>query len=339
MTILKDDPTKDEPAILTLPPDDPDVIALAKAQADLEAAEKAETDPEKPEAEAKPEAAAAAETPPEEITIPKARFDEVNARLREAELDKARLEGALATAAELAKAKPAGEEAAEEPQLTPEQVDAHFDKLVEDVDAKFDAGELSAVEWRQKARQLEKIRNETLDQLAAKNAPAEDDAPVESLSLAEATNHLVKERPWIEKVTADEWEDLRPLAIRALKAEGIELGTDEQSTVLLRGALIMQAEKLGWNNRAGVPAAKPVETKPEPGAPKPTTGKDGKPLTPEQVKAKVELALGQPALPEGSPGADSETPDPASITSEEDIYKLPDSTRAKIMADIIGGSP
>lgn len=339
MTIRDDDPNKPKPEEsevgLRLPDDDPDVIAHkaaieALAAEEAKAAEGENKDPVTLEAKADGEN----KDPPAEgeaISIPKARLDKVLADLEELKLENARLEGAAVAAAELAKHRPAEKPEEEKPQLTHEQVDGHFDKMIDDVDAKLDAAELTTAEWRKRTREIEKLRNETHDQLDAQIQP-EEEAPSDSLAAAEATEKLVEGRPWIEKVTADEWEDIRPLAIKQLERENIKLGTDEQSTVLLRGAMVMVAERLGYPALYG---AGTKESRPS-GDKKPPEGGKAPPLKPEQVKDKLALASRQPALPETVAGADNQDVDPAAVLSEEDAMALPASARDRVMETILG---
>lgn len=343
MTIQNDDPTKAAETEIDptkLADDDPDVIAekaAIKALADEEAkiaAGGAATE-EKPADGAKP----AEETKPAEepVTIPKARLDEVLAQLKERELNEARLEGALAAASELAKDKPK-EEVAEEVQLTPEQVDKHFDNLIDGLDKQYDDGELSASEWRQQTRQLDRLRDAAQNELEKRLAPEEDETPAESLVLAERTGQLTKDRPWVGKVPLEVLEAARPLAVANLAAEGITLGTDEQSTLLLRAALIQLGEGLGWDKRYGGVAAqaKPAEAA-KPDAAKPATGKDGKPLDPKAVADKIALAQAQPGLPDsGNPG--SGTAELKEGMTEEELDALPPAARKQVLDTIIGST-
>lgn len=343
MTIHNDDPTKTTEIEIDptkLADDDPDVIAqkvaleaLATEEARIAAGGAAIE--EKPADGAKPKEDVKPAEEPEAITIPKARFDDVLKQLNDQKLDNARLEGALAATAELAKAKPE-EEGAEEVQLTPEQVDAHFDKIIDDLDKKLDDGELSTGDWRKETRKYQNLRNLAQDELERRLAPDQDDTPAESLVLAERTDQLTKDRPWVGKVPLSVLKAATPLAIENLEAEGITLGSDEQSTLLLRAALIQIGEAQGWDKRygGGAAAAKPVEVA-KPDATKPATGADGKPLDPKVVAEKIALARAQPGLPDGG-NTNVGSPELKEGMSEEELDALPPAARKQVMDSIVG---
>jgi hypothetical protein len=280
----------------------------AAAPAAQPGAPAAGTDPASPSAPAatqQPGAPAATQADDDDKTvpigfIPKARFDEVNNRSKalEEENVKLREERAYLAGRDSARVPDPANEPDQEGVLV-----GNLRKLNENFNAsnlklaeQFDAGEITAKEWKEKEQKLKEI-NEALqrqfeDKLdgvrRARSAPdpetvnrtINDDPWLKTRTAELRTAH-----PWIDNVSPQLLEVLKTHAAQALANKGISLGADVQSTWYLRQEMAAVGTAMGLN-ALGRTAA-PAGTQPQnPNAP-----------TVQQGKDKLALAGNQPPMP------------------------------------------
>lgn len=282
----------------------------------------------KPEGEGQDGAKPAGSDAGQPRTIPMPRFAKVVSRLRETELENARLKGQL----EGRDAKPADDKGSpKKPEDLIADIDTEIDKLAE----KFDAGEIKLAEFKRRERELEAQKREITQ---AATQPEE----VRDLYLEEKTQELENRFNWIGEVSQKHLDAFGPLAIDLMRDRKLAVDDSPASQLAFRQHLVAVAiahgvpAMYGWSKgedgawtKGGKPAAR------MPGAP---PAGDGKPpqrtgVTPEQRKAKAELASEQPPSPGiGRPAAAQTDPTDADMAkmTDEEIAALPAATRDRL---------
>jgi hypothetical protein len=327
---------------------DPDLKELQDAEAAAkveEAAAKGQGEPPAAGTAATPAAAAAA--PPavvsdqtDALTIPKPRFDEVNNKLRDAELENARLRGRLEAATPLAPATPAAA-----PQPTPQDRTLAINAQIDTLAKQFDDGEITLTQYKQQERsfeaQLQAIREEALlAKVPKQQQPAAGD---DSLYVHQQTQQVVTEHPWVsvfEQVGTDaDWALVRERAQADMKERNVDLSNRAAADLELRktmgrmmddlGPVLVatRAQKQGIVLPNGQPQAQatPAATPQKP------------PLSPAaQARAeKLDLAGNAPpnlaALSGGTDDGGMPSAAAIEMMSDEDIAALPRGVQEKIL--------
>lgn len=279
--------------------------------------------------------------------IPKARFDEVLQRGDEAARAAAYWKG-VADGRINPDAKGDGE-GGQEPTETPEQQIEGIRSELFNLAEQFDNGDLSMADFKRKEAELEdkieEIRqeqNEQSQQAAAKDTGDQRRSQVD-LYLEERTNQIAGEHPYMSmlddfqtnEVSATRLSILNADARASLKQEGVELGDDARSTLVLRQRIADLSDKYGpmWFPDAQVGQQQPEQSGGQPA----NTG-----LTDKQkaVKAKVEEAAKHPPNTETlGTGEIDDTATVASATAkiesgemtDEEIAALPPAVKSKII--------
>ena len=318
------------PVATTIADDDPDMIALKAAEAELEAEEKG-IDPGKPaEPTAADKGALPAPVPapgapvepagkeptapdePEQITIPKARFDQVRERARDAQIAQLKAESRADTLQDLIERGviqphqvPPGTAGAEVPKTIPEQVTAIRDQQ-KNLAAEFEAGRLGAQDWEGKRQALD---DQVLElRLSEHQAPQ----PTEDLLLSERTDALIKDYPILDHLTAEQLTPVKNIAMEHMILSGTPYEPNSPSSLLdLRQRVATLADQAWHMEGVHSPSRDPKApaTPAQPAATPPATPLTAATPAPEQPgvtaaerKAKLDLAAQQPPTLTSAPG-------------------------------------
>lgn len=323
---------------------DIDDVAFDAAVAEAKAEEAAAAQPQADAATGQPAAAAPAAAQPQ--TIPKARFDEVNARARQAEEHAAKLAADNAYLRGLADARggiPAtGTPAAPPAQQTPEQRLAAVRAEKATLAKQFDEGELTMADFEAKRDALEDkieaLRDERLNErMIAKTGSQASEGS--ALYVETITRQLEKDHPWVgefEAVGSDaDWNYLKQLGIERCISKGIDIRQGEIGRYELRKAVAEIADELGPSLLASkmARANRAAPAIGQTSQPQPTTP----PLSPSvrARQAKLDVAAGAPpdlaAMPgvPANPGVYSEAQ--VMSMSEDEYARLPEGVRQKLL--------
>lgn len=342
--------------------DDPDMVALKAAEAELEAEEKGEKPPGQAEplaadkgalppalpAEAAPEGTKPAKEPEpaEQITIPKARFDQVRERARDAQIAAIEAKAESKTLRDLLERGviqphqlPGGAPPAQAPAPTiPEQVSTLREQqraLATD----FEGGRIGAAEWEKQRQDVDdKILELRLNERQAQPAQNED------LLLTERTDAIVVQYPILEHLTKAHLDPLGKIAVATMEFEGKTYNSNDPSSVLdLRQRIAKMADQAyeiegvaSPSRQTQAPATEPAQA--PAAAPTASTPAPAQPgVTPEQRKAKLDLAAQQPPSLTSAPGSttgglDGLTEESFLAMSTEEVAQLPTEVLDRIAA-------
>jgi hypothetical protein len=282
---------------------------------------------------------------PEQVTIPKARFDEVNTAKSRAETEAAYWRG-VAEGRQAPPAPGASGQQGQQQEPTTEQKLGEVDAKVDALAKRFDDGEITMAEFKREERKLQGERAAIED--AAKPKPAETPANGQGdpLYLETLTAQLEKDHPWLgvyEQVGTDaHWGFLRQQAVDNLLARRIDpTRTDTVTRYELRKEIATLATEYGPGMLTKAATAKGITL---PGQQAPANGQQQQqqPTTPalsrdakDRLK-KLELAKTTPpninhigttqTAPAGGP-----TDEDAAAFSEDDYDKLPAAVRSKLL--------
>lgn len=366
------DPQIEEPRF---PDDDPDVLALKAAEEELAAEEKGEdpktAEPSAADKDAIPaQAAAPGTTPdpepgpdPESITIPKARFDEVLARSREAQIENIRKDAENKTLRDLIDRGviqphqvPGGTPAIQpevKPLTTAERVTGLRGQQ-QGLAADFEGGKIGASDWE---KQRQDIDDQILE-LRISESRGTDPAPgpqTEDLLLSERTDKIADDYPIVQHLTKEHLEPLAKIAVATMDFEGKAYNPQNPASVLdLRTRIAKMADQayemdgVASPSRnpptatptpaepGATPTAQPAATPGQPAAAQPAAATD--PVTAAQREAKLALAARQPVPITGVPGGgqgggvDGMTEEEFVALTTEEIEALPAETLDRIAA-------
>jgi hypothetical protein len=279
--------------------------------------------------------------------IPKPRFDEVLSERDRAAQDAAYWRGV----AEARGQAPSPGQPPQQPQQTPEQRIAALHQNIDALATRFDNGEITMSEYTRQQRELttqeQAIRDEAL---AAKLKPANQPAPKSSsgdeLYLDTLTGQLEAAHPWVAvfdrlgQSAEPEWNYLLQRATDVLIQKGIDPGSGKIATYELRKEVARLADELGPSLIGARAQAQGISL---PGSPSPQQPNgqvpNGKPALSSTAQARqTKLQLQNEAPPNlqaltGAPGNATGEPTAAQLEamSDEDIGKLPDSIRRKLL--------
>lgn len=288
----------------------------------------------------------AEEKPGASIMVPKPRLDqeiEKNRVLNE-ELQKIRDEkNFLAGATAALKNGPAAEPSkpVEDPLLEIDRklmaLDTSYKKQIVEAATAADNGDITLAQWKQKefdiAENAKILRHQLLGQKEAviteRNKP-DPKTLAETVErdpeLQERTDELVSQNPWMDKLSDEDFYDLRDYSIHQLNKQGYKLGIDPNSAWTIRVAMAdLGVKKFGYDRihaeAQPAPAGKPAAPA------KPAT--DGYTPTPQQRSAKLALANKQPPMPtQAGVTAPTDVLDATNIETMnfDDLVNLPKST-------------
>jgi hypothetical protein len=180
--------------------------------------------------------------------IPKARFDQVNSRARELELENARLQGRLEATA------PPAATTATPSQPTAEQRIAAIDTEIDKIAKAFDDGELTMSDFKRQERAFEAQKQALRDEQLLARVPKPQSAsadPGDSLYLHQQTEQVATQHPWVdvfEKVGTDaDWAFVRARAERDMKERGVDTSNRAVSDLELRKTMGRLMDELGPN--------------------------------------------------------------------------------------------
>jgi hypothetical protein len=279
--------------------------------------------------------------------IPKARLDEESAKRKDAEKAAAYWQGRAEQAATAAPAAKQGDQQQQPPAVTVESINREIDALSD----KFDNGEITMKEFKAKEREL----NAKADALRAP-AQQQQQQPVQSdgneLYLETLTEKLEEDHKWVKPfnavATETEWNFVASKARENLAARGVEIkGKGAIGSYNLRKEISRVIDQIGPNliaDRAAkaaqmgfafpnaAPAAKQdqqqQQQQPKPGmSPAAQARKDG----------LAKAAAAPPDLSKLNGGASdptAPTEERLEVMSDEDIGKLPDPVRKRMMGII-----
>ncbi len=352
---------------------DPDVLALKAAEEELEAEEKGvdpnATEPSPADKDAIPAKAAApgatpepepdpVPDPDEKITIPKARFDEVLARSREAQIEVIRKDAENKTLRDLIDRgviqphQVPGGTPAQTPEPTPPTTTERVTGMrgeQQSLAAEFEAGRISATDWE---KQRQGIDDQILE-LRISESRASDPAAgpqTEDLLLTERTDKIASDYPIVQHLTKEHLTPLAKIAVATMDFEGKAYNAQDPTSVLdLRTRIAKMADQAYemdgiYSPSRQTPTAtttlvEPVATPAaQPGAtPAVQPAAAPGPVTAAQRQAKLNLAARQPApltsVPgTGQGGVDGMTEDEFVALSTEAIEALPKETLDRIAA-------
>lgn len=264
-------------------------------------------------------------------TIPKPRFDEVNNKVKELEAEniKLREERAYLAGRDSKASAPPAPEVDQEAVIASnlDKLNKNFNDSMLKLAEQYDNGEMTAKEWREKEQKLKavadtlqnKFLNELDDVRAAKSRPDPQAAHQRINSdawLQEQTQTLRTNNPWLDLVSPKLLEVMRVDALNRLKANGVSIGADVQSTWTLRQEMAAVGKEMGLNNlKASAPAA-------------PTTQNNPNTPTTEQGRLKLALAGQQPPMPT-SAGVSAPT-DALGTYTQETVVNMSDDQLAKL---------
>jgi hypothetical protein len=303
-------------------------------------------------AAAEPEPAPA---PQPEPTIPKARFDAVNNRARELEIENARLRGLAEGRKEAADRVAAVPAEPAVPKVDPAavrltEIDGEggaLDKLY----AKYDGGDMTLGDLRKEERKLQMEAQQIRDgQAEQRRLAAERKAPAAEptggsvngdIRLTEMTEKLAAgqclARPRPAEIVAEQYV---PLAERLLRQRGYALTKDPAGAWRLRYATVEVAKAMGayrlfspketWPAEEGeaAPVAEAAPAQAAPETENPTAA-----LTPAQVREKLTMRdKHPPALSEAGTRQPNEIVSDKDVDdmSEEELAALPESTQERL---------
>lgn len=270
---------------------------------------------------------------PARIMIPKERLDEVLSQKTERELRIAFLEGQLAAKQTAAPGAPQpATPAAPQPPTLDQQLSSIQNRVI-DLAAKFDAGEISAKDWKLQERALlqqeQTLRDQSL--LARVPQPTAPKGNGDELYLQTVTKDLEDSHPYIHAFSDDvDFEFLRQKAQSHLAANGVELKNDAGTKLMLRQTMCQLASDLGPRMFPDfkVPGAQPA---PQPAA---------QPSAAAQARgAKLDLRASLPPVLTDIPPAGGNatgslggyTEDQIMAMDEETLANLPKATRDAIL--------
>lgn len=249
--------------------------------------------------------------------IPKPRFDEVNRQAQEAERRAAYWQGI----AEASRQAPAGQQQppAQAPQPTPDPLETNRNQIL-DLAKKFDEGELSMAEYKQKELELYQQRDEILLQRARPQQP--------QISLADQhfinsqTEAMAKAHPYVDLVSDQQFQQLVNLAkIELQGTQWAQMQAGPAKDMMLKEKVAVLSDQFGpvWVG--------PLQQQPA------TNGQQ--PLSPQAKarQAKLDLAAQMPPdLSAMGGGAVAQAPSPQAIENmdEEAILALPASVRQAV---------
>lgn len=267
-------------------------------------------------------------------TIPKPRFDEVNARVKEKEDRIAALEADLAKSREneaylrgLSEGRKSpgqggdsqGDNASKvDPikQLDTKllQINRDYEAALDEIITKFDDGDINMKTFELEKRKLGQIagklqrsvvaeRQALIEERNNKENTPDPKSVVEQINanprLRAATEKLVEDNPWINHVPPEGVDMLYNVALIEMEKRKIPNEPTAESTYQLRKLMFMAGKKFGFdkiNAASGMPG-KVDNLNAAPGGDKPTV---------EQRKEKLELANQHPAAP-GTGGTNAPT--------------------------------
>lgn len=358
--------TADHAAVIELDVDEQNLADLRKAETDAAAGAAVAVDPTKTGAGTAADAAAAlpgaagaaaaaggaapaAPAAEATITVPKARLDAVLAARDRANQENAFLKGQIdvlnrqpAPSATPAPA-PAAPAKTQKEQLS--DIDAAKVKLAE----RFDAGEISAKEWKQQETVLDAQGRELLIQAQAPARAPQQPPQDGQLYLENLTAQLEDAHPYsvlIATTDGNKWAFLEAEARSQLLNQGVRLGTDDRSLYALRERMAQLTDHYGplWT---GVPpgeaVAKVAEITGRPAAPaaaaRPATPPAPGGLSRQAVERANKLALAGRHPPDPAAAGAAGASGTADITdaqlaqlSDEEITALPEATRRRFIA-------
>lgn len=321
---------------------DVDLLELNEARAAAKAEEEAKGQDEVQQ-EAATEAQAPTETPPAEDQgkgkppapmIPKARLDEVLS-----ERDKHLQEAAYwRGVAESRGQQPTAGQPPQEPAITPEQHLTAIRLQQEALAKKFDDGELTMSDYVKQSHSLEDqaqaIREEAL---LSKVKPAAPQNSNDDFGLASETARLEDAHPWVKVLEQlpnndADWNYLRGVAIGNLASRGIDATAGKYGTYQLRREIAELADQYGPSLFAKRAQAAGLTI---PDASQQQQQKPALSPTAQARQAKLGTMASAPPNVAGmsGSGADTGMPSAARIEdmSDDDIGKLPDSVRRKLL--------
>jgi hypothetical protein len=289
--------------------------------------------------------------PPAPIMVPKPRLDEALSARDKAVTDAAYWRGqaeALTRVAHPGAAAP-GAARQDPPKPSPQEQLATLDNQIIALAERFDAGELSAKEWKTQERalnaQAETLKNEIA--AAARPAPQQQQQQKsqgggDALYLDTLTAKLEDDHAWVKPfnavATESEWDFVSKKAMEACVANGIDPTNGSVGTYEFRKEISRQIDRLApalIADRAEQAKSKgfafPGSQQAAPGQQQP------KPLSPAAQARSAKLALHQqaPVSLNDLHGHQAEgVPTEASLAtmSDEEIAALPASVRAKILS-------
>jgi len=269
----------------------------------------------------------------ETVMVPKARLDEVLRERAEAERRATYLQGALdAQRMAPGAARPPAEQPAAQAPPSPEQRIGTVKAQRLALAKKYDDGEIDAAEFRKQddayEDQIWNIRQETL---RPASQPAPRQTPANDLYLEEVTERLEAQHPYTTVLADTDMQFLVMKAKESLTAEGVRLGNDPRSLLLLRKRTAELSDTFGpmLTGKQLQPATSAANA----GTPTQPAGMSAQ----AQARAnKLALAASHPADIQnlGGPGQAAGVPTQQQIAamSDEEIAALPESTRARIMS-------
>jgi hypothetical protein len=327
----------DPPPLADLPLDD-GKAALERLRLEAEAEEAAAAAGSAPDpAPVAPVAPASpAPTPPADpaqIMVPKARLDEALTRARNAEAGILRMEGMIqALQRGTPPAAPAQPPQPAAPTL--EQLIQAEETRIEEAATRFDAGEITMVEFkrmeRDAAAKIISLREQALFEAVMARVPQQGmaDELIENRHLAA----LRKAHPWVAVIEADEGrlQVLVDLARATLQAEGQPIGDGPAESLRLREKVAALADDFGprWypQHQAPAPATPPR-------APAPAPIPASRPAAPAASNPLARVASHPPNINEmGSTALASNDPTEEMVAamSTDEIAALPASVRARL---------
>lgn len=361
-------PTTAADPVVELDVDEQNLADLRKAETDAAAGAAATVDPSKTGAGTAADAAAAlpgaagaaaaaggaapaAPAAEATITVPKARLDAVLAARDRANQENAFLKGQIDVLARqpAPSATPAPAPAApaktQKEQLS--DIDAAKVKLAE----RFDAGEISAKEWKQQETVLDAQGRELLIQAQAPARAPQQPAQDDQLYLENLTAQLEDAHPYsvlIATTEGNKWAFLEAEARSHLLHQGVQLGTDARSLYALRETMAQLTDHYGpiWTgvpvDQAVAKVAEITGRKPA-GAPaaaaRPATPPAPGGLSRQAVERANKLALAGRHPPDPAAAGAAGASGTADITdaqlaqlSDEEITALPEATRRRFIA-------
>ena len=304
-------------------PDDLELQRLEQEAAAVEQPapeEKEEGEPAQPEQPDPTPPAPEQPKEPESIHVPKARLDQVLSELKQLRERDAEKDRQLAYfAGQLhAKGTPTAEGQPAESQADPvAEHDAKIDSLYE----KYDSGEIGMAELKKQERALLRER----DAIVAERSKPSPEVVAQQIAtdpyLTEKTAEIERQNPWLNNVPAPVIQhSLLPFAYQILADQGVKVGADVRSTLMLRAAVVQAGKILGLDQRGGQQQGTSLPVDQRPQAP-----------TADQRRQKVELARNHPpSMQTAGTGAAS-----GQTYSPEDIDKMSDVDLASLPASIL----
>lgn len=211
---------------------------LAAQEGSAEGQQSAEAAPEgDPTVQAQPNAEGVPPVAKEEPKVPVSAIYKERKHRQAVELENARLQGELDAMRRMQQA-PEGEQQAHAAEQAPTdplaQMEAEQDALAE----RFDAGELSALDWQRQNRALQKQIDD------ARMAQRETQAIRSDQSLEAHAAQLVRDYPVLNAITDQQAAILSDLAYAEAAREGKPIGTGIEATKDLRTRIAVLATKL-----------------------------------------------------------------------------------------------